>query len=77
MEEENGPATDKQGRVIDKVTGRPLRDRSSRSYGAAAFKGKPAGKPHPGLKRLEARQRDYDAQKQHSGRKRPGSLKKN
>lgn len=73
-EEEVGPKTDKEGRIIDK-TGRPLRDKNSRSHGPGPFRGG-SGKPHPKTARLEARQKDFDADKQHSGRHRPGSYNK-
>lgn len=74
-EEEVGYKTDKQGRIVDRVTGRPLRDRTSRNHGPVAFRGK-GGKKHPKSKRLEARQKAYESGAQHSGRHRPGSYNK-
>lgn len=69
------PKTDKGGRLLDKL-GKPLRDRRSRTYGTAAFMGRP-GKPHPKTERLEERQKAFDNDKQRgNSRKRPGSLNK-
>lgn len=67
---------DKQQRVCDKQ-GHPLRDRRARNFNGA-YKGQPAGKPHPRAKRLQARQDAFDALRdnQRQGRKRPGSVKR-
>lgn len=68
------PKTDTQGRIIDPLTGRVLRDRRSRtSHGPFHGKG---GKPHPNLARLEARIRGYEDLRNKDGFKRPGSLSK-
>jgi hypothetical protein len=78
MNEEQGAKTDKQGRVVDTVTGRPLRDRQSRTYGSAPFKGQ-AGKPHPRQKKLDVRIAAFEeaqAKSNKTGRKRPGSQSK-
>lgn len=68
------PKTDKQGRIIDPFNGRVLRDRRSRTFGTAPFKGK-VGKPHPRTAHLKARIAAFEASKQ-DGRTRPGSLTK-
>ncbi len=76
--EESGPSIDKQGRIIDPFNGRPLRDRRSRSFGTAPFRGK-EGKPHPRTKKLEARIEAWAAEQSKagkSGRRKPGSLSK-
>jgi hypothetical protein len=64
--------TDNQGRIIDS-TGRPLRDKSSRTS-TGAFRGK-SGKDHPRLSHLNARIAGYEEVRNKQGYKRPGSLK--
>lgn len=77
--EEQGAKTDKQGRIVDTITGRPLRDKQSRTYGKTPFMGK-AGKPNPRQKKLDERIATYEeGQKRNgnkTGRRRPGSLSK-
>lgn len=74
MVEEPTAKTDGRGRIIGS-DGRPLRDRTSRTYGKQPFKGK-SGKSHPRTAQLEARRKSYDEMKQVSGYHRPGSYKK-
>lgn len=67
--------TDGRGRVLD-ASGRPLRDKDSRSYGREPFQGR-AGKPHPKQKKLDARQKAFDSMNNvGGGYHRPGSYKK-
>lgn len=73
--DEHEPVIDKQHRICDKL-GRPLRDRAARNYGKAPYKGQPPGKPHPRAGRLKARIEDFESHAQHSGRRKPGSIKK-
>ncbi len=77
MNEEAGPKIDKQGRIVDPITGRPLRDRRSRTYGKAPFKGG-EGKPHPRAAKLQERVDAWSAEQTKAGktgRKKPGSFK--
>lgn len=69
------PKTDKDHRIIDPITGRCLRDRRSRTSRGPFRGGK--GKPHPGLKKLEARIAGYEDIRDKQGYKKPGSLKIN
>ncbi len=67
--------TDTQGRIVDQLTGRPLRDRGSRTHDPAAFRGKP-GKAHPRAARLQKRIDGFESVRDKGGYKRPGSLSK-
>lgn len=73
MSETHEARVDKYGRIVD-AAGRPLRDRSSRTYGSAPYMGK-GGNPHPNQERLDARIKSFETVK-HKGYKKPGSLKK-
>lgn len=68
------PKTDKQGRIIDPLTGRVLRDRQRRTS-RGPFRGK-SGKPHPRLAKLEARISGYEDVRNKQGFTKPGSLTK-
>lgn len=63
--------TDNQGRIIDS-TGRPLRDRSSRTS-SGPFHGK-EGKDHPRLSHLKNRISGFEEVRNKQGYKQPGSL---
>jgi hypothetical protein len=63
--------TDNQGRIIDS-TGRPLRDKSSRTS-SGPFRGK-GGKDHPRLSHLKNRIAGYESVRNKQGYKCPGSL---
>lgn len=67
--------TDKQGRIISRITGRPLRDARSRRSGNQPFHGKP-GSPHPNADYLQKRREGFDALRNKAGHKRPGSLQR-
>lgn len=67
--------TDKQGRIIDRITGRPLRDARSRRSGKQPFHGK-AGSPHPNKAHLQKRIDAWEALRNKAGRKQPGSLQR-
>ena len=70
------PKLDKEGRIVDPGTGRVLRDRRSRTFGNAPFKGK-TGKPHPHANRLKARIAVFESDRiKTSGRHKPGSMNK-
>lgn len=52
--------TDRKGRIIDPITGKPLRNKDGRTGAGQPFHGKP-GKPNrKAEKRLAARQANYD-----------------
>lgn len=75
QDSEAGPKTDSEGRIID-ATGRPLRDRRSRTHGREPFRGK-SGRENPQQKRLDQRIAIWEEEQKRNnktGRRRPGSL---
>lgn len=59
--------TDKQGRILDQSTGQPLRDRRSRNFGKAPFKGEEGKVDRKATARLARRQSWFDSERDKDG----------